>query len=164
MSTVIYHNHHIIPKHTGGTNAPDNIARLTVEEHTEAHRLLYEKYGRWQDKIAYQALSGSIGKDEIIWAKQHYPRTEEHNRKISDSQRGEDNHMYGKSHSEESKEQMSESSKGSKNGMFGKTQNFTKEWRRKLSESAKKRKRYPDSPEVRKRKSDAAKIRCSRKK
>ena len=40
MPTIIYHNHHIIPKHAGGTNAPDNIARLTVEEHSEAHRLL----------------------------------------------------------------------------------------------------------------------------
>lgn len=29
------HKHHIIPKHMGGT----------IEEHAEAHRQLYEKYG-----------------------------------------------------------------------------------------------------------------------
>ena len=150
MSKSIYHSHHIIPKHAGGTDHPDNLIKLTIEEHTEAHRLLYEKYGRWQDKIAYQALSGSIGKDEIIWAKQHYPRTEEHNRKISDSQRGEDNHMYGKSHSEESKEQMSESSKGKKHS------DVTK---KKMSESQKKRLPFPE--ETRKKMSESAKKRRS---
>tara|TARA_B110000285_G_C14556602_1_gene351653 strand:- start:46 stop:462 length:417 start_codon:yes stop_codon:yes gene_type:complete len=66
MSKSIYHNHHIIPKHAGGTDAPDNIVRLTVAEHTEAHRLLYEKYGRWQDKLAWRAIAGHIGKEEII--------------------------------------------------------------------------------------------------
>ena len=155
----IYHNHHIIPKHAGGSDAPENIARLSIEEHTEAHRLLYEKYGRWQDKIAYQALAGSIGKDEIIWKIQHRPRTEEHNRKISDSQRGEDNHMYGKSHSEESKEQMSESSKGSKNGMFGKHPVFSTETKKKMSEGAKNRKRYPASEETKKKMSESSKNR-----
>jgi hypothetical protein len=66
MSTDIYHNHHIIPRHAGGTDDPDNIARLTVSEHAEAHCKLYEEYGRWQDKIAYQCLSGIIGKEEAI--------------------------------------------------------------------------------------------------
>jgi len=66
MPTIIYHNHHIIPKHAGGTNAPDNIVRLTTTEHAEAHRLLYEKYGRWQDKLAWQGLAGFMGKEEII--------------------------------------------------------------------------------------------------
>jgi hypothetical protein len=66
MSTIIYHNHHIIPKHAGGTDHPDNIARLTTEEHAEAHRLLYEKYGRWQDKKAYEGLAGFKGKEQII--------------------------------------------------------------------------------------------------
>ena len=49
MSTDIYHNQHIIPRHAGGTDDPDNIARLTVSEHAEAHCKLYEEYGRWQD-------------------------------------------------------------------------------------------------------------------
>ena len=39
------HKHHIIPKHMGGTNDPSNLIELTVEEHAEAHKLLWEQYG-----------------------------------------------------------------------------------------------------------------------
>ena len=46
------HEHHIIPKYAGGTDSPDNLIKLTVEEHAEAHRKLYEQYGRWQDRVA----------------------------------------------------------------------------------------------------------------
>jgi hypothetical protein len=44
----------------GGTDEPSNLVELTVEEHAEAHRELYENHGHWQDKIAYQMLSGQI--------------------------------------------------------------------------------------------------------
>jgi hypothetical protein len=60
------HKHHIIPRHAGGSDDPSNLIELTVEEHAEAHRLLYEQYGRWQDKIAWETLSGHIGKEEAI--------------------------------------------------------------------------------------------------
>ena len=39
------HKHHIVPKHAGGTNNPENLIELTVEEHAEAHRILYEENG-----------------------------------------------------------------------------------------------------------------------
>ena len=64
------HLHHIIPKYMGGTDDPSNLVELTVEEHAEAHRLLYEQHGNWQDKIAWQALSGRIGQEEILRMKQ----------------------------------------------------------------------------------------------
>lgn len=54
------HWHHIIPKHAGGTDEPSNLVLLTVEEHAEAHKKLWEQYGRWQDKVAWQTLSGQI--------------------------------------------------------------------------------------------------------
>jgi hypothetical protein len=60
------HKHHIIPKHMGGTNHSSNLVLLTVEEHTEAHRLLWEKYGHWQDEIAYKGLAGIINKEEAV--------------------------------------------------------------------------------------------------
>jgi HNH endonuclease len=60
------HAHHIIPIHAGGSNDTSNIVFLTVEEHAEAHRKLYEDHGRWQDKVAWQCLSGQIGKEEAI--------------------------------------------------------------------------------------------------
>ena len=63
---TIYHNHHIIPVHVGGSDDPSNRIMLTIPEHAEAHRLLFEKYGRREDWIAWQGLSGQIGMDEII--------------------------------------------------------------------------------------------------
>ena len=58
------HWHHIVPKHAGGTDDPSNLVLLSVEEHAEAHRKLWEQYGRWQDKIAWQTLSGQISIQE----------------------------------------------------------------------------------------------------
>lgn len=60
------HAHHIIPRHAGGTDDPSNIIFLTVEQHAEAHRLLFEQYGRWQDKLAWQMLSGMLGNEDAI--------------------------------------------------------------------------------------------------
>jgi hypothetical protein len=58
------HLHHIIPKHMGGTDDPSNLVELTVEEHAEAHRKLYEEHGSAYDFVAWKALSGQITSDE----------------------------------------------------------------------------------------------------
>lgn len=60
------HKHHIIPKHEGGTDDPENIVYLSVQEHAEAHRKLYEKNGKIEDYLAWKGLSGIIGKEEIF--------------------------------------------------------------------------------------------------
>ena len=83
----------------GGTDDPSNLIELTVEEHAEAHRKLYEQHGKWQDKVAWQGLTGLIGHEEIL-------------RVMYDAQKGEGNNFYGKRHTEESKRKMSESKKG----------------------------------------------------
>lgn len=44
----------------GGTDDPENLTRLTVEEHANAHKELWEKYGKEEDKIAWMCLSGQI--------------------------------------------------------------------------------------------------------
>ena len=54
------HKHHVIPKHAGGTDDPSNIVELTIEEHAEAHKKLFEEYGRWQDYLAWKGLSKQI--------------------------------------------------------------------------------------------------------
>ena len=60
------HKHHIIPKHMGGSDDSENLIELTIEEHAEAHRVLYEQYGRWQDYYAWKGLSGQICKGQLI--------------------------------------------------------------------------------------------------
>lgn len=60
------HKHHIIPRHMGGTDDPDNLIEVTVEQHAELHRRLWKAFDKWEDKIAWQMLSGQIGKEEAI--------------------------------------------------------------------------------------------------
>jgi len=50
----------------GGTDDPSNLVRLTVEEHAEAHRLLYVQNGREHDRIAWLGLSNQISKQDAI--------------------------------------------------------------------------------------------------
>ena len=109
MSKTIYHRHHIIPRHAGGTDDPSNIVELTIEEHAEAHRKLYEEHGRWQDKMAWLGLAGLIGKDEIILEMYRNP---EIIAKRSASQRGKKRGP----HSEETKEKIRVSCKGMNTG------------------------------------------------
>tara|TARA_B110000908_G_C9958818_1_gene315880 strand:+ start:66 stop:614 length:549 start_codon:yes stop_codon:yes gene_type:complete len=63
---LLTHKHHIIPRHAGGTDDPSNLVELSVADHALAHLALYEEHGRWQDLIAFQGLSGQIGKEELI--------------------------------------------------------------------------------------------------
>ena len=81
MSAITYHKHHIIPKHAGGTDDPDNIIRLTIPEHADAHRLLYEQYGRLGDKMAWLMLSGKTEEGEL--ARQELCQTPEYRAKMS---------------------------------------------------------------------------------
>ena len=91
---IIYHNHHIIPRHAGGTDDESNLIKLTIEEHAAAHKTLYEEHGRWQDKLAWEALSGMIGRDEVLLQ--------------SITHSGERNPMYGKTHTEETRQKISD--------------------------------------------------------
>lgn len=65
MSKYLYHNHHIIPKHMGGTDEPENLVGLTIEEHAEAHRVLYEEHGKQEDYIAWKMLCGQMKMPEM---------------------------------------------------------------------------------------------------
>lgn len=82
------HIHHIIPKYMGGTDDPSNLVILTVEEHAEEHRKLYEQHGCWQDKLAWQGLSGMMKNSEIIMEILKSPKSDDHKRKISEAHKG----------------------------------------------------------------------------
>lgn len=62
---MVKHLHHIIPRHMGGTDDPSNLVELTVEEHAEAHRKLWEEHGHWEDRLAWMGLAGLAPKAEL---------------------------------------------------------------------------------------------------
>ena len=119
---MIKHKHHIIPKHAGGSNDSSNIIELSIPEHAEAHRVLYEKYNKPEDKLAWQCLSGMLTKQEIIQElssmagkkggviggkkSKGTKQTEEWIKKRSTF--GEDNGMFGKKHTKETLLKISE--------------------------------------------------------
>ena len=125
----------------GGSDDESNLIELTIEEHAEAHKKLYEEHGRWQDKIAWQTLSGQITQAEAIKQAQIQSNknrvvTQEQKDKISKSLTGRkfgsrdpevgkkiSNSLLGKKHTEERKANMKKNHadfSGSNNPMFGK--------------------------------------------
>lgn len=99
---TIYHKHHIIPKHMGGNDDPANIVELTVEEHAKAHRMLFEKYGCWQDEIAWKGLSKMIDRAEAI------------SQTIANSNKHRIQPMLGRKFSDAHKQNISRSKMGNK--------------------------------------------------
>lgn len=107
----IRHKHHIVPKHMGGTDDPCNLVIVSVEDHANLHKQLWEDLGHWQDYVAWQGLIRNIDDAEIIRLKQSYGgrqgglktkgilKTPEHCRKMSESARGRPSPMEGKKHS-----------------------------------------------------------------
>ena len=81
------HTHHIIPKHMGGTDDPSNLIELTVRQHALAHKKLYKKYGKWQDKIAYESLLKLIPRHEITKQIQRQTGLMSRGRKLSEQAR-----------------------------------------------------------------------------
>lgn len=60
LSNVSSQSHHIIPKHRGGSNQLWNRVRLSIAEHAQAHKLLYDIYGFDHDLGAYHMINGQI--------------------------------------------------------------------------------------------------------
>ena len=110
------HVHHIIPKHMGGTDAPDNLILLSIEDHAEAHKKLYEQFGKQEDYIAWMSLSSQIGKEEIFKktsslggkGNKGKPKSKSHREKIKNS-------IIETYHSQETKKKISNSMLGNKN-------------------------------------------------
>lgn len=96
----------------GGSDDPSNIIRLTIEEHAEAHKKLYEQYGHWQDKLAWKGLAGLIDKDEIlieIYKNRNYKSPSKEHREILRQ------YMTNRIVSQETKNKISKHFKGKPN-------------------------------------------------
>lgn len=137
------HKHHIIPRHEWktrfgnlqGFNAPDNVVWLTVEQHAQAHKWLWENTGNKYDRLAWMVLSGTIDSDnatriasslahlgvsksqetkmKISLSKMGVPLSAEHKRKCSEASKGVPKPWKrGFLFSLESKKKMSDSHKG----------------------------------------------------
>lgn len=58
-----YHNHHIIPRHQGGTDDKDNIAYLTRKEHIIAHYLLWKIHRNANDLRSMKMLGANLNRE-----------------------------------------------------------------------------------------------------
>lgn len=122
---MIFHKHHIVPKHMGGSDEPNNLISVNIPLHAFLHKLLYEKHGHWEDLVAWKALSGQIDNAEInnvirkermlgntLWTgRQHSSETK---RKISSTKKGisfSDNHKRSLSEAWKTRPPTSEQTK-----------------------------------------------------
>jgi hypothetical protein len=171
VAVKMKHKHHIIPRHMGGTDDPSNLIELTVEEHAEAHRKLWEQYGNIKDYCAWKGLEGTIGKEEIVrllmdpTGRVH---TEETKQKMSEAHKGKPKHTEeskeklrqfrtGMKLSEEHKRKISKGLEGNTN-MVGKK--LSEDTKKKISEAGKGNNRAvgnKTSEDGKKKKSEAAK-------
>src|SRR6056300_541256 len=152
------HTHHIIPKHMGGTDDKDNLIELTPKQHALAHKKLYEKYGKWEDKIAYEMLSDQITRYKAqqearrlanlgkIHNKQHrllnslakkkFFEDVKNRENMKNKMKGNSNHL-GKPHTEKVKNRISESLKGNSNKLGKTGYKLSEETKKKMSKSRK---------------------------
>lgn len=77
------HRHHLKPKHRGGTD-DDGIVEVSVIQHAMFHWCEYQLHGQWQDRLAWQALTKQIGREE---AQREAARQSSLNREWSDESR-----------------------------------------------------------------------------
>lgn len=117
---ILFHRHHLLPRHAGGSDNKSNIIKVNTALHAFLHKQLYEEHGRWQDKIAYECLSGCISKEEAIRqaqslgqkGKKKPPSVVQSIIESNKRRGGEKHHFYGKKRPPETLKRMSESHLG----------------------------------------------------
>ena len=107
----------------GGSDDHSNIDELTVEQHAEEHKELYDKYGKWEDKLAYEGLMGLIP---------HAEMAREASRRAN----------LGKKHTPEHVEKIVSQLRGRK-------RDITPEWRKKIGDG-RRGKTYPKLSQAKK--------------
>jgi hypothetical protein len=64
-TSMFIDNHHIIPKHEGGTDDPNNLIKLPRKLHQEVHHRRWLIYGKIADLYAYNILGGTLNDYEL---------------------------------------------------------------------------------------------------
>jgi hypothetical protein len=132
----------------GGSDNPSNLKKVTVEQHAEEHRLLWEEYNKQEDYIAWKALSGQISSAEarIMAVKSSNTgrkQTKEHLEKRMEAiakHRAKHGHStLGKKLGPASEERKLKISKANKNNQYALGTKRTEESKKKQSEAAIKR-------------------------
>jgi hypothetical protein len=124
--------HHVVPRSLGGTNAPDNIVKLTAREHLICHRLLIKMTtGVQKSKMAFAAW-------RMIFSNKKHKRVKVTSRiyesiKLEMSKAASERSKTYR-HSEESKQKIAQSK-------LGKTRNVT--WGDKIAEANTGKKKSP---------------------
>jgi len=111
---IYTHQHHIIPRHAGGTDDPSNLVELTIEDHAIAHEVRYRIYGDDRDRVAALMIRGQISGYDAFIEMVSRPKSEEWKQKMSDRNSGDGNPMWGKTTSEKQKAAVSKALKGKK--------------------------------------------------
>lgn len=62
---VYTETHHVVPRHAGGDDSPDNLVVVTYRQHVFLHRLLWKAYNRPQDLAAYRLMSRIVADKKI---------------------------------------------------------------------------------------------------
>ena len=89
------HKHHVVPRHQGGSNSPNNLVLLEPIDHAIAHLVRYKIYKHPADAWAYNRLVSSLdemGVSTVAGFERPYlrgvPKSAEHRKKISDAHIG----------------------------------------------------------------------------
>lgn len=107
--------HHILPKCLGGSDDKSNLVMFTGREHFIAHMLLWKAYPNQKGLMRAAFLMSSrwvSGSDRLSDAPEHissktYAKLrEEYAQAVSEQCSGENNPMYGKTHTEEARNKL----------------------------------------------------------
>ena len=146
--------HHIVPRSLGGNDDPQNIAFITPREHFVCHWLLTKIYPsgeeHWKMINAFRMMRAENSNQQRystkITSRVYENLKREYSILQSERMSGENNPMWGKTHSDEARRLISEKNTGKKlseeqiarqvSVQTGrKRKPFSDEWRTKMSES-----------------------------
>lgn len=109
--SIVLHDHHIVPRSHGGSNAKTNLVCLSVEDHITAHLLFAKCFDVGTSDYIHNLRSARLlRKKSVVYS-------EDLQKLISETYTGDKNPFFGKSHSTESKKAISEAVRNARSGV-----------------------------------------------